>query len=76
MNGHTIDGHVPAAEIKRLLGDRPKVIGLAVPGMPVGSPGMEAAHSDAYSVIPISFSMRTATPLSLRALSSAVVVTV
>ncbi len=50
VNGYTIEGHVPAAEIKRLLSERPKVVGLAVPGMPTGSPGMEAAHSDAYSV--------------------------
>jgi len=50
VNGYTIEGHVPAAEIKRLLSEQPKVVGLAVPGMPVGSPGMEAAHSDAYSV--------------------------
>jgi hypothetical protein len=50
VNGYTIEGHVPAAEIKRLLNERPKVVGLGVPGMPVGSPGMEAAHSDAYSV--------------------------
>src|ERR1700730_9885634 len=50
VNGYTIEGHVPAAEIKRLLSERPKAVGLAVPGMPVGSPGMEAAHSDAYSV--------------------------
>src|SRR6266852_6275629 len=50
VNGYTIEGHVPAAEIKRLLSERPKVVGLAVPGMPVGSPGMEAAHSDGYSV--------------------------
>jgi hypothetical protein len=50
VNGYTIEGHVPAAEIKRLLSERPKVVGLAVPGMPVGSPGMEATHSDAYSV--------------------------
>ena len=50
VNGYTIEGHVPAAEIKRLLSERSKVVGLAVPGMPVGSPGMEAAHSDAYSV--------------------------
>src|SRR6266853_4039480 len=49
VNGYTIEGHVPAAEIKRLLSERPKVVGLAVPGMPVGSPGMEAAHSEAYS---------------------------
>jgi hypothetical protein len=50
VNGYTIEGHVPAADIKRLLSERPKVVGLAVPGMPVGTPGMEAAHSDAYSV--------------------------
>ena len=50
VNGYTIEGHVPAADIKRLLNEKPKVVGLAVPGMPVGSPGMEAAHSDAYSV--------------------------
>jgi hypothetical protein len=50
VNGHTIEGHVPAAEIKRLLSERPKVVGLTVPGIPMGSPGMEAAHSDAYSV--------------------------
>ncbi len=50
VNSYTIEGHVPAAEIKRLLSERPKAVGLAVPGMPVGSPGMEAAHSDAYSV--------------------------
>ena len=50
VNGYTIEGHVPAEEIKRLLSERPRVVGLAVPGMPVGSPGMDAAHSDAYSV--------------------------
>src|ERR1700674_6025430 len=51
VNGYTIEGHVPAAEIKRLLNERPRVVGLAVPGMPVGSPGMDAAHNDAYSVL-------------------------
>ena len=51
VNGYTIEGHVPAAEIKRLLNERPKAVGLAVPGMPVGSPGMEAAHSEAFSVL-------------------------
>ena len=50
VNGYTIEGHVPATEIKRLLSERPKAVGLAVPGMPVGTPGMEAAHSDVYSV--------------------------
>jgi hypothetical protein len=50
VNGYTIEGHVPAPDIKRLLNERPKVVGLAVPGMPVGSPGLEAAHSEAFSV--------------------------
>ena len=52
VDGYSIEGHVPAADIQRLLKDRPKARGLAVPGMPVGSPGMESgARSDAYSVI-------------------------
>src|ERR1700686_1632284 len=51
VNGYTIEGHVPAADIKRLLNEKPKAVGLAVPGMPVGSPGMEAAHSEAFSVL-------------------------
>lgn len=41
IGGYTIEGHVPAADIKRLLTERPDVRGLAVPGMPMGSPGME-----------------------------------
>ncbi|MEQ1760664.1 MAG: DUF411 domain-containing protein [Vicinamibacterales bacterium] len=41
--GYVLEGHVPAADVKRLLKDRPKVAGLAVPGMPVGSPGMESS---------------------------------
>ena len=43
VDGYVIEGHVPAADIKRVLKDRPAVIGLAVPGMPVGSPGMESS---------------------------------
>lgn len=39
--GYVIEGHVPAADIKRLLREKPGVKGLAVPGMPLGSPGME-----------------------------------
>ena len=41
VNGYIIEGHVPPADIKRLLKERPAVAGLAVPGMPIGSPGME-----------------------------------
>lgn len=41
VGGYVIEGHVPAADVRRLLAERPEAIGLAVPGMPVGSPGME-----------------------------------
>lgn len=43
VDGYVIEGHVPAADIHRLLDERPNVLGLAVPGMPMGSPGMEIA---------------------------------
>ncbi len=41
VGGYVIEGHVPAADIRRLLAQRPRIDGLAVPGMPLGSPGME-----------------------------------
>jgi hypothetical protein len=49
--GYALEGHVPAAEIKRLLKERPKAKGLAVPGMPLGSPGMEGPRKDPYDVL-------------------------
>jgi hypothetical protein len=52
VNGYAIEGHVPAREIKRLLKTSPKTaMGLAAPGMPAGSPGMEGSRSDAYSIL-------------------------
>lgn len=51
VDGYVIEGHVPAADIKRLLKERPKVRGLAVPGMPAGSPGMEGAYRERYEVL-------------------------
>lgn len=51
VSGYTIEGHVPAEDIRRLLAERPRVAGLAVPGMPVGSPGMEGPLRQAYEVI-------------------------
>lgn len=49
---YVIEGHVPAREIQRLLDERPDAAGLAVPGMPVGSPGMESGDKSAgYSVL-------------------------
>lgn len=51
IEGYTIEGHVPPADITRLLEERPDAIGLAVPGMPIGSPGMDFGDdSDAYDV--------------------------
>lgn len=51
VNGYVVEGHVPAAEVKRLLAMKPAAIGLAVPGMPVGSPGMEVGQrQDPYEV--------------------------
>lgn len=41
IDGYVLEGHVPAAAVKRLLAERPAALGLAVPGMPLGSPGME-----------------------------------
>jgi hypothetical protein len=41
VDGYVIEGHVPASDVQRLLKERPAVVGLAVPGMPIGSPGME-----------------------------------
>jgi hypothetical protein len=51
VNGYLIEGHVPAADIARLLNEKPKVAGLAVPGMPMGSPGMEGPRSQHYQVL-------------------------
>jgi hypothetical protein len=52
VNGYVIEGHVPAADIKKLLKIKPEIIGLTVPGMPAGTPGMEmGGRKDPYKVI-------------------------
>jgi hypothetical protein len=52
VSGYVVEGHVPAADIQRLLKDKPKIAGIAVPGMPAGSPGMEmGSRVDRYDVI-------------------------
>jgi len=52
VNGYVIEGHAPAADIERLLTEKPKVAGIAVGGMPAGSPGMEVgSRADRYDVI-------------------------
>lgn len=42
VNGYVVEGHIPAADVSRLLIEKPDVVGIAVPGMPIGSPGMES----------------------------------
>ncbi|MGV3493504.1 MAG: DUF411 domain-containing protein [Ramlibacter sp.] len=55
VGGYAIEGHVPAREIRRLLQERPAAVGLSVPGMPVGSPGMDGpaygGRRDPYDVV-------------------------
>jgi hypothetical protein len=51
VNGYLIEGHVPAADIAKLLKEKPKVAGLAVPGMPMGPPGMEGPRKQHYQVL-------------------------
>ena len=51
VDGYVIEGHVTAEDIQRLLQERPDVLGLAVPGMVIGSPGMEGATSEPYNVL-------------------------
>jgi hypothetical protein len=51
IGGYIIEGHVPADVIARLLKEKPAIKGLAVPGMPMGSPGMEGPRKDPYNVV-------------------------
>lgn len=53
VNGYVVEGHVPAADVKRMLKERPAIAGLALPGMPSGSPGMEqpGIQSPGYEVL-------------------------
>lgn len=51
VDGYVVEGHVPADVIKKMLADKPEIVGIAVPGMPMGSPGMEGSRVDHYDVI-------------------------
>ncbi|MDE0884800.1 MAG: DUF411 domain-containing protein [Myxococcota bacterium] len=53
IGGYFVEGHVPAEDIERLLRERPDIAGLAVPRMPIGSPGMEGPNPEPYSVFAI-----------------------
>ena len=59
VEGYTVEGHVPADVIRKVLAQRPAFAGVAVPGMPNGAPGMEAAGIDSYDVISFTRSGQT-----------------
>jgi len=51
IDGYVIEGHVPAVHVTRLLEEKPDILGIAVPGMPIGSPGMEGPNPEPYDVV-------------------------
>jgi len=51
VGGYVVEGHVPAADVQRLLKEKPKAVGIAVPSMPPGSPGMESAKPVPYNTL-------------------------
>jgi hypothetical protein len=55
INGYAVEGHVPASDVKRLLREKPQALGLALPGMPIGAPGMDGpaygGRRDAYDTL-------------------------
>lgn len=51
VGNYVLEGHVPATDIKRLLKEKPKALGIAVPGMPAGSPGMDIPNSPPYETL-------------------------
>ena len=51
VGSYVVEGHVPAADVKKLLAEKPKVKGIGVPGMPIGSPGMEGPSPQRYNTL-------------------------
>ncbi len=51
VDGYVVEGHVPPDLVKRMLAEKPRVTGIAVPGMPIGSPGMEGEPAESYEVL-------------------------
>ena len=59
VGGYVVEGHVPASDIKRLLAEKPRALGLTAPGMPAGSPGMDIPNSPSYQIIAFDKSGKT-----------------
>ncbi|MEE8512437.1 MAG: DUF411 domain-containing protein [Acidiferrobacterales bacterium] len=60
VGGYVVEGHVPARDIQRLLEERPAIKGLAVPRMPMGSPGMEGSRKVRYQILSFDWDGNTA----------------
>ncbi len=60
VDGYMVEGHVPADQIRQLLAERPEIAGIGVPGMPVGSPGMEGPNAQPYQVLSFTHGGQTA----------------
>ena len=67
VGGYLVEGHIPAAVVRRLLREKPKIAGIAVPGMPAGSPGMESPNPQAYDVIAFDAAGKTSVFARVRA---------
>jgi hypothetical protein len=61
VGGYVVEGHVPAGDVQRLLKERPAIAGIAVPGMPIGSPGMEVPGMKAQPFNVVAFTKQGAT---------------
>jgi len=60
VGGYYVEGHVPVDMVRKLLAQRPPIAGIAVPGMPVGSPGMEVGPPEPYDILSVDSAGRTA----------------
>ncbi len=66
IDGYVVEGHVPVAAIDKMLAERPEIVGLSVPGMPIGSPGMPGPDPEPFSVIEFAADGRQAVYMSFR----------
>jgi hypothetical protein len=66
VGGYVVEGHVPAADIQRMLKEKPPIVGIGVPGMPIGSPGMEGPYPQPYDVLAFDTAGRTTVFASYR----------
>ncbi len=53
IDGYVVEGHVPVAQVKQLLAERPAIKGISLPGMPVGSPGMDGEKTELFTIYEI-----------------------